>query len=78
MQSIYLIEIYAHETCKVLVSDKEEWNNNDLLIISINFSDITILNINGSDYCCSISLISKNGTINLMQISDLIEKSGEL
>ena len=28
------------------------------------FSDIAILNIKGSDYCCIISLISKNEAIN--------------
>ena len=32
----------------------------DLLMISINLSDISILNIKGSDYCCIIRLISKN------------------
>ena len=32
----------------------------DLLMISINFSDIAMLNIKCSDYCCIISLISKN------------------
>ena len=32
----------------------------DLLKMSINLSDIAILNIKGSDYLCIISLISKN------------------
>ena len=32
----------------------------DLLMMSKNLSDITILNIKGSDYCCITSLISKN------------------
>ena len=32
----------------------------DLLMMSISLSDIAILNIKGSDYCCIISLISKN------------------
>ena len=32
----------------------------DLLMIYMNLSDIAILNINGSDYCCIISGISKN------------------
>ena len=50
----------------------------DLLMMSINFSDIAILNIKGSDYCCSISLISKNEAINLLQNADLTEKSGTL
>ena len=32
----------------------------DLLMMSINVSNIAILNIKGSDYRCIISLISKN------------------
>ena len=50
----------------------------DLLIMSVNLSDIAILNIKGSDYCCIISLISKNEAINLLQNADLTEKSGIL
>ena len=46
--------------------------------MSVNLSDIAILNINGSDYCCIISLIIKNKAINLMQNDDLTEKSGTL
>ena len=34
--------------------------------------------INGSDYRCIISLISKNEAINLMQTVDMTEKSGTL
>ena len=50
----------------------------DLLMISINFSDFAILNIKGSDYCCIINLISKSEAVNLMQKTDLTEKSGAL
>ena len=39
-----------------------------------NFSDIAILNIKGFDYCCIISLISKNEAIHLMQNADLTNK----
>ena len=39
----------------------------DLLMMSINFSDIAILNIRGSDYHCIISLISENEATNLMK-----------
>ena len=39
----------------------------DLLMMSLNLRDILILNINGSDYCCIISLISKNEAINLFK-----------
>ena len=46
--------------------------------MSINLSDIAILNIKGSDYCCIISVMSKNKTINLLQNADLTEKSGKL
>ena len=50
----------------------------DLLMISINLSNIAILDIKGSDYCCIISLISKNEAINVMQNADLIEKKGSV
>ena len=50
----------------------------DLLMMSVNLSNIAILNIEGSDYCCIISLIIKNEAINLMQNADLTEKSGAL
>ena len=46
------------------------------LLMSLNLSDIAILNIKGSDYCCNISLICKNEAINLMQNADLTENSG--
>ena len=46
----------------------------DLLMMSINLSDITILNIKSSDYCSIISLISKNEAIKLLQNADLTEK----
>ena len=43
-------------------------------MMSMNVSDIAILNIKGSDYCCIISLISKNEAINLFQNDDLSKK----
>ena len=46
-----------------------------LLMISINLSDIAILNIKGSDYHCIINLISKNDAKNLLQNADVTEKS---
>ena len=46
----------------------------DLLMMSINLSNIAVLNIKGSDYCCIVSLISKNEAITLMQNADLTEK----
>ena len=48
---------------------------NDLLMMSIKFSDSAILSIKVSAYCCIISLISKNEALNLIQNADLTEKS---
>ena len=50
----------------------------DLLMMSMNLSSIAILNINGSDYHCIISLISKREAINLMQNVDSTEKNRTL
>ena len=46
--------------------------------MSINLSDIDILNIRDSDYQCIISLLSKNEAISLLQNADLTEKSRAL
>ena len=48
--------------------------SHDLLMMSMNISDIVILNIKGSDYYCIISLISKNEAMILMQNVDLTKK----
>ena len=50
----------------------------NLLMISINFSNIAILNIKDACFCCIISGISKIEVINLMQNANLTEKSGTL
>ena len=50
----------------------------DLLTMSMNLSDIAILNIKAADYRCIISGISKSEAINLMQNIDLTEKSRTL
>ena len=50
----------------------------DLLMMSMNLSNIAILNIKSSDYCFIASLISKNEAIILMQNADLTEKSRTL
>ena len=47
----------------------------DLLIMSMNLSDIAILKIENADYHCIISGISKSDTIKLLQNIDLTEKS---
>ena len=46
--------------------------------MSVKHRDIAILNIKGSYYCCIISLIGKNETINLLQNADLTLKCGTL
>ena len=46
--------------------------------MSINLSDIAILNIKGSGYCCIISLISKNEAIKSLQNAHLTKKNGAL
>ena len=50
----------------------------DLLMISVNLTNIAILNIKGFDYRCIISLVSKNEAINLLQNPDLTGKTGTL
>ena len=40
-------------------------------MMSTNLDDIAILNINGVDYRCIISGISKSKTVNLLQTADL-------
>ena len=50
----------------------------DLLMMSMNLSNIAILKSKGSDYRCIISRISKNKAINLMQNADLTEKGERL
>ena len=44
--------------------------------MSVNLSDIAILNIEDSDYCCIISLINKSEAIDVLQNADFTEKSG--
>ena len=46
----------------------------DLLIMSMRLRVIAILNTKGSDYCSIVSLINKNGAINLLQNADLTKK----
>ena len=47
-------------------------------MMSINLSDIVLININSSDYYCIISQISQNEAINLIRNADLTEKIGTL
>ena len=50
----------------------------DLLMMSMNLSDIAILHIKGFDYRCIVRGISKYNAINLMQNTDLTKKAGTL
>ena len=50
----------------------------ELLVISMNLSDIAILNIKSVDYCSISNRISITEFINLMQNHDLTEKKGTL
>ena len=76
-EGIYVIKTSASKECDIChywyflnFSFKFQPNAcnrcHDLLIMSINLSDVAILNIKGSDYCCIISLISKSEAINLL------------
>ena len=47
----------------------------DLLTMSINLSNMAILNIEGSDYRCLLNLISKNQAINVIRNADLAKKA---
>ena len=44
-------------------------------MMSINLSDIAVLNIKGSSCSCVISLISKNEITKLFKNADLTDKS---
>ena len=44
-------------------------------MMSMNFSNFAILNINGVDYHCIIKVISNNGAVYLLHKANLNEKS---
>ena len=44
-------------------------------MISVNLNDILILSINGINYHCIISKISKNEAVTLLQNTELTEKN---
>ena len=50
----------------------------DLLMMSINLSDIALLKIKNSDYHCIITEISKSEVVSLMQNINSTVKSGTL
>ena len=51
---------------------------NNLVMMFMNLSNITILNFRSFDYYCSISEISKNEAINQTENATLSVKSGQL
>ena len=52
--------------------------SHDVLMMSMNLSNIAILNINGADCPCNISGISNSEAVILLQNIDLTEKSRTL
>ena len=50
----------------------------DLLMMSINFDDIAILDINGVNYRDIISKISKSKAVNLFQNTNLSKKKRDI
>ena len=44
----------------------------------MKLSDIAILSIKGTNYCCMINGFSKNEAINFLKNVDMTEKSGTL
>ena len=69
------IRHYCHFLNKAFKFQPNVCNGYYDLLMSMNLSDIAILNIKGADYCCIISGISKSETIRLMQNIDLSKKS---
>ena len=61
------IRHYCHFLNKAFKFQPNVCNGYYDLLMSMNLSDIAILNIKGSDYHCIISRISKNEAINLLQ-----------
>ena len=74
--------VFCHYWCFLNYSFKFQPNVcnrcHDLLMMSMNLSNIGILKIKGSNHRCIISLISKNEAINVTQNANLTEKSGTL
>ena len=50
----------------------------DLLMMSMNLSDIAVIKIKNADYCCNIIGISKSEAIKILQNMDLTENSRTL
>ena len=66
-----VIFIYWYFLNKVFKFQSNVCNGcHDLLMMSMNLSDIAILNVKGSNYRCIISGISKSEALNLKQNTD--------
>ena len=66
---------YCYFLDKAFKFQSDFWNGfQGVLIMSMNLSNIAILNIQGVDYRCIISEISKSEVINLMRNVQLSEK----
>ena len=66
---------YWHFLDKVFKFQPDVCNGcHDVLMMFMNLSDISILNIHGADYRCVITGISKSEAVNLLQNAVLNEK----
>ena len=65
----FTISIFLEKGFKFQPDVRNEYH--DSLMMSMNLSNIDILNIKGADYCCIISGIIKGEAINFMQNIDL-------
>ena len=73
------ISCYVHFLDKGITFQPYVCNGgHDVLMMSMNLSDITIRNIYGTDYHCIINGISKSEVIKLMQNIDSTEKNGNV
>ena len=67
--------LYRYFLDKVFKFQSDLWYGcHDVLLMSMNLSDVSILNIHGFD-CCIINRISKSEPVNLLQNVNLTEKS---
>ena len=68
----------------MLFSDKQFKFQSDVcngcndILMSMNLTDVAVLNIHGAGYCCIITRINKSAASNFLQEANLEEKSGTL
>ena len=70
---------YWHFLDKIFKFQTNAYNGyHNVLMMSMNLSDIAVLNLNGADYRCVINRFSKCEAIYLLEKADLTEKCGTL